>query len=572
MPMMNMFRRGGAGSWIVAVIATIIIVVFVIEFRTARGPTGGAKRDDCAIEVYDQCVSHKDFFASYLLVTPHGVSSKRLKDMKLVEQIIEGLVERELLVHEAKRLGMGVSDEQLEFELTSGRAHASLPAVSSSWLGMQLGLCLPTDRMEGCPASSPMIRLLPVRRARDNQFDPALYERTIRSTMNRGPKQYREMQYRELLAMRLRNLVEGSVRVSQQEAFAAYERANAKAVTDAVGLDRNWFAKYVVDSSAAAIESWAGQNRAQVDEAYKNDQPRFKAGCPRVSEILLPVASDATDEEKVKARTDAEKALERLTKGKEPFEVVARQMSRGDAALAGGSLGCLDESYGVGAKELLQEAGQLAAGKLSGILETPRGFHILRSEGPLAEADVEAQGRLYSARRIAVRLLADDATRKFADGLRARAGQGESLEQAVQELIAENLVAAKSELAAAARADQACPKVERSMPFTIDGTPGAGISPFSGIGAKVFALSEPNSLVPESIVTQKGVAVVALVKKEPAERADFDKEPRAWSSQLRERKSRDALIAYVGRLRKAASSTIRIDASLKDIKMKGSDD
>ncbi|MGC4063233.1 MAG: hypothetical protein QM784_00995 [Polyangiaceae bacterium] len=75
--MMNLFRRGGGGQWIVAAIATLIIVVFVVEFRTARGPANSSLDGDCAIKVHSTCLGRKEFFASYGLVVPQGVPAKQ---------------------------------------------------------------------------------------------------------------------------------------------------------------------------------------------------------------------------------------------------------------------------------------------------------------------------------------------------------------------------------------------------------------------------------------------------------------------------------------------------------------
>lgn len=83
----------------------------------------------------------------------------------------------------------------------------------------------------------------------------------------------------------------------------------------------------------------------------------------RISQILLP------DREK------AEAVLERLS-GDADFAAVAREVSTGPEAEKGGDMGFF--SRGVLPEALDRLAFSLPPGKISGILETPYGFHIIR--------------------------------------------------------------------------------------------------------------------------------------------------------------------------------------------------
>lgn len=576
--MMNLFRRGGGGSWIVAAIALLVSVVFVVEFRAARGPTEAKVAGDCAARVLGYCASHKEFFAAYGLIVPQGLPGKKVKAMKLPGAILEGLVERELLVAEAHKLGVGIGDDDLDVELTHGRAEVSLPVAIAPVLGARLGLCLPSNDRYSCSAEAPMVRLLPVRRHQDDRFDNKLYERVVRNVTNRGARQFREMQQREEIASRMRALIAGQVRVSREEGWEAYSRANSKAVVKYVILDRSWFGRYVADTSAAAIESWVNDNKEQVDSAYSTDKAKYSKDCPLVSEVVFPFAPDATDEQKSTLRTEADTAYRRISKDQEPFEVVARQMSQDESALVGGSIGCLDASYGPDVKELLDAIAGLKPGQISAVLETSHGFHILRLDGRLAESDVDVYGRMATGRRLAVRFLADEAMRKFAEGLIERAkAQGDldkALEQQLSELftLPNQQAGKKTSVGTRALEAEEAPKVETSPPFTIDGAPSLEFSAFSGVGSQVFALDKPGELVPAPVVLSRGLSVVMLSSKSPADRKEFETSASSTLASLREAKAHDALVNYVARLRKQASHQIEVDASLNDLKIRGVDD
>jgi peptidyl-prolyl cis-trans isomerase D len=569
--MMNLFRRGGGGQWIVAAVASVIIVVFVVEFRTGRGPTHSPMTEDCAVKVGRSCASRKDFYASYGLIVHQSIPAKQIKAMKLPEMVIEGLVERELLVGEAQKLGVGVGDDDLDAELTQGRAHVSLPVAAANTLGMRLGLCMPDPMTYSCPPSAPLFRLLPVKRAQDKKFDSKIYERVVRTYTNRGPKQFRDMQEREMIAARMRELVRSRVRVSREEAFDVYQRQASTVTAKYVALDHDWFARFALELNDAAVDGWAAQHKDQVSDAVKTDKERFSAGCTLVSEIAFPFGADTTDAEKTQLRNQADTALARIRK--ESFETVARQMGRGETALLGGYLGCLNESYGTGAKELMEAASKLKDHEVSAVVESARGFHILRLEGKLNEAELDATAERATARRLATRFLADEAMQKFATQLSDKVKAGTAMEAATTALVSE-LFAGKgaAEAQARASADAAAPKVTTSMPFTADETPGREFLPFSGIGAKVFALDKPGAVLTAPVPTMQGVAVVSLVSKKEATRDDFEKDAPAMMERMRDEKAKEALVEYVARLRKQAAAGIKIDDDLKNMKIRGSDE
>jgi peptidyl-prolyl cis-trans isomerase D len=574
--MMNLFRSGGLGQWIVAGVASLVIVVFVVEFRAARGPANAKLSGDCAVKMPGVCVSSKDFFASYGLIVPPGVSSKQIKALKLPEQILEGLVERELLVGEAEREGIGIGSDDLEGQLMQGRAYVSLPVSIAPMLGAQLGLCPPVSRVYGCSPTAPILRLMSVRRSQDNHFDTKKYEREVRVRTNRGPRQFRELQERELIAARMRELVRSSVRVSREEAFAQYQRQASKAVIRYVTVDRDWYGKNVADLSDNAVQAWADRNKEAVDEAWKTEQEHFVAGCPLVSEIALPFESEISDRAKVELRKKIDDAYVRITKGKEDFDKVARQVSKSESAVWGGRIGCLTEAANPSAKELLEAVAGLKPHQVSPVVETTHGFYILRFEGPLAQSDIEREGRLSITRRKGTRALVDEGAHSLAENLIKVAKSGIDLDAALSQQVAKLPTSAAGAAGDKAESDDthaaAAPKVVTSPAFTLEGSPGGDFSPFSGIGPRVFALDKPGSVLDAPVMTLKGPAVVVLVSKESARREDFEKQADELTRQLQEQKGQAALEDTMARLRRALSGKIEIAAEYRNLKIRGSED
>ena len=296
--MLNAFRSQTA----LVLVASAVIVVFAVEFRTGRGSSTSSLKTECAVEYAGNCLDQKDFFAAYGLAA-RGLDPKRARMMEVKKQVLEGLAERELLATEAERLGLAVSDERIESELTLGHARVPLPAEQTEGLSFGLGLCRRDMSGYRCEPGSPMgVRQLQVSRTEGEPFDYKVYEKEIRIVANRGPKEFRAAQERELLAETLRELVRGRARISENEAFSIYERSRSRAVVRSVVLSRDWFAKYAIDTSDAAVEKWAAANPLPVDEALKAGKDKFPAGCPLVSEIAVALPENALDGERPKPR------------------------------------------------------------------------------------------------------------------------------------------------------------------------------------------------------------------------------------------------------------------------------
>jgi len=101
--MVGSFRQSGVGQVVIGLVVAMIIGAFVLG-GGAMGAAGWSK--ECAAEVGDHCVDPKEYYAAYGLMSSIGLNEKAAKQLQLRAQIAEGLVERELLLEEAKRLGI----------------------------------------------------------------------------------------------------------------------------------------------------------------------------------------------------------------------------------------------------------------------------------------------------------------------------------------------------------------------------------------------------------------------------------------------------------------------------------
>ncbi len=553
---------------VVAGVAFLIIIAFAVEFRAgSSGPTGKLARE-CAVAYDGGCVDTKEYYAAHGMIVPRQVEPKVAKKYALNKKVLDGLIERELLVAEARKLGLHVGEDALESDLMAGRVRASLPADAISEFSFMLGLCPPSNAGYACaPGADYPVRQLQVQRTEGEPFDYKLYERQVRMMTNRGPKEFKEMQERELLAARMRDIVRSRVRIPDPEAYAMFERERAKVVLRSVNLERDWFAKFAVASDDAAVERWSLANQAQVDGDWTTKKADFTAGCSLAREIFVELPAMASDDEKPAVRLKAEQARERVAKG-ESFDSVARQVSQGATAMLGGELGCVGSSYGIGADELKKALESLKPGDLSAVLESPRGYHVLKVSGKLAEDKLEHDGRRFVARRLYTRFAADEALAKFAEQLITRTKAGEKLEDATRALAVE--VSAKhAPKADAAKKDNADtpallaadrPRFEVSAPFNASGNPLPDVESTEPLAAKAFELKAPDEVYATPIPTSTGALVLQLKERTQASREDFVKEKSKVVQALLEAKSSEALARYVQDLRRAAGDKLKVMA------------
>ena len=212
--MLTTFRKGGVIQFVMGGVILLIIAAFALE---VRGPKTGSFDTECAVQVGKRCVAPRDFTAAFQLSVRPDLTPKELRRLGVRKMILDGLVERELLLEEAKRLGISISDEQVDAELALGRFHFSLPAERDGQL--------------------PMMTYVNVRHPETEAFNYEIYTRVVRNYARMSTKDFKAYQNDELVASRMRDLSKLGARISDAEAFAEFESESAKATVRVAQLD-----------------------------------------------------------------------------------------------------------------------------------------------------------------------------------------------------------------------------------------------------------------------------------------------------------------------------------------------
>src|SRR5271155_5385952 len=126
--MLDVFRQRGISNLVYGLVIAAIIFAFVVTFRPNAQSRTASLSESCAARIRGRCISPKDFGAAYRMLMPQRSQtlSRRLNLKKLA---LDGLIERELLVDEANRLGISVTDNEVTDMLYSGFVRVSVPAA-----------------------------------------------------------------------------------------------------------------------------------------------------------------------------------------------------------------------------------------------------------------------------------------------------------------------------------------------------------------------------------------------------------------------------------------------------------
>jgi peptidyl-prolyl cis-trans isomerase SurA len=182
----------------------------------------------------------------------------------------------------------------------------------------------------------------------------------------------------------------------------------------------------------------------------------------RVSQILIPVAEDATTQARAAARSLAESLVAQLKAGAS-FADLAREHSKGTAAAEGGSLGwrAIDRLPAL----FVQAVASVAPGAVVGPLQSPNGLHLVKlddrrlvSQGPVVS--------VHKARHILIRVdtqVSEERALRRAQDLRQRLTQGDSFDALAREFSQDPGSAAKGGALDWAYPGDFVPEFERAL-------------------------------------------------------------------------------------------------------------
>jgi len=351
-----------------SVVIKVLFGLIAASFILFGAGMYGASQMDAVAQVYDHRISGTELSRETELLNRRLQELTRggaIPGFDLRTQALNALVESALIRHEADRLGLDVTEQELVATITS------MPELQ-----------------------------------RDGRFDRELLERVLDVQRDRGEFEAEVRQ--SILARRFRSLVTDGVQTSPAEVEAEYRGQNDQVSLQYVRLTATDAGKdavlspedlekyrtehqdrYVGPPTTRAryaafrptdYQELAAPSPAQIDEfyqAYRMD--RFtKPEEVQARHILVRVAPDAKEDERAAARKKVEDLRARVTGGEDFAEVAKASSDDPGSAARGGDLGSFPRGRMTPTFE--QAAFALAPGTVSEIVETPFGFHVIKVE------------------------------------------------------------------------------------------------------------------------------------------------------------------------------------------------
>lgn len=576
--MLDLFRQKGVTSVVYGTILVATIVVFVVQFRPNSGPKAATLRRVCAATVRGNCIDPKDHRATFRMLMPRGAdgetSMKQARSMGLTRLSMEALVDRELLIAEAERLGLSVSEDEMNDAIISGYIHVSTPLEQP-----EVALRMPAGKLYAG-----------FKDAKTKEFDYKVFERTVRYATGRSASEFREWQKREMLAYKVREALAANVTIGEAEAYQFYSRDQQKARVAYVSVPETFLRRWAVKVDEAELSAWLAkkENADTVASVFESRKDQITPHENHLRHILVSVTPEADAKTRGEALTRLSEAVERVRRG-ESFAEVARDVSEDKGSGSrGGELGDKTDSF-VPAFKAAADA--LKAGEMtSGAVESPFGFHVIfrddvsKTDAALAAAKRSIARELFTKEKVRAK------SEELAAAAREQLAQGKTPADVAEALMAPfaSMTSTVSVLAvvrdlsldkapeggsaparlvegagvrAAAKADDR-PSGGESTLFARGQEPFAGLSSEGTGKATSFAMGGTvGAVASETFALESGFAVVKLLERKEADREQFAKDKEAFMARYAQAKRLEAIAVYLKRARERSKNEITIDSN-----------
>jgi peptidyl-prolyl cis-trans isomerase D len=363
--MLSLMRKH-ASSWIIKFLLAAIIVVFIpwgVQRYTSQRSSRVADVNGTIITLGDYRNSYTNLVEQVRQSFGNNLNDELIQALQLRKRALDQLVDRALMLQEAEKLKIQVSDEELAQTIRDIRAFQTAGV-----------------------------------------FDNQRYLNALSRT-KLSPETFEEQQREALIIDKLQSFITGNIKVSELEARQWYKYNNTEVDVDYVLLEPGQFKN--IEPTADEILDYFDQHKeayktdpeikvrylylkpedfaskltvaeADMQDYYESNLEKFKnPKTVQARHILIKVDQNAKPEEVESARQRAEDVL-KLARDGQDFAALARQYSEGPTKTKGGDLGTFRREAMV--KPFADKAFSMKAGDISDPVRTRFGWHIIKVE------------------------------------------------------------------------------------------------------------------------------------------------------------------------------------------------
>lgn len=360
------FMRRHAQSWMIKAALGAVVVVFI--FWGIWTPREERERELAVIGKYTITVAearshYQNLLEQYRALYGSQFNEEMVKKLGLKERAVKDLINKVLLIQEARRLGLTVSTEEIQ------AAIESYPAFQ-----------------------------------KDGHFDKATYLRALQR-MRLTAKEFEGNQGQMLLISKVQNLIVSGVKVSDKEVWDNYRHNFEKINLEVLFVNPAEFKE--ISITPTEVQEYFNKHKEEfkipakvnirylifdpkdylkkvqvtpqeVENYYQNNQEKFTQ--PRRLKVRhILIKTDFKDPQvAAKDRQKAETVREEAQKGKDFAELAKKYSDDPGTKDRGGDLGYI--SRGQVIPEFEAAIFSLKAGEISHVIQTPYGYHIAKVE------------------------------------------------------------------------------------------------------------------------------------------------------------------------------------------------
>jgi peptidyl-prolyl cis-trans isomerase D len=350
----------------------VVIGAFIGTIFLVWGMGGADKRSrEIVAHVHGEPIYAEEFNRSlqnltnfYRRIYKDRFTNDMIKEHGLKRRALDNLIQRRMLLHEAGKLELDVTEKELVSRIKS----------------------VSTFQENGV-------------------FHPIRYKQILKAN-HLSPTEYESSLRESILLEKIETMIKDRIKVSDKEAWDYYAFSNEAITADYVELSSDLFKDKVKDVDDKELQTWFEKNKEdylidekrlissliidsedfqdkvritdkEVEEYYLfNEQKYYKEPQVKASHILIKFAANAKPEEKEAAKEKIENIRSQILAG-EDFSKLAKEHSEDEAnKKKGGDLGFFSKGRMMPAFE--ETAFQLKPGGISEPVETPYGFHLIK--------------------------------------------------------------------------------------------------------------------------------------------------------------------------------------------------
>lgn len=506
-PLMLSFLRRKKNSPIIVFLLGAIIVVFIAFFGNQYTSCTGSGTD--AASVNGESISIQEYSMAYSneyrMRQERDPKFDRTKAQRdgLREMVMNRIITGYALAQDADKRGLAVDDQALRDSLVTD----------------------PNFQTDG-------------------RFDRKLYERIL-SAQGTSDFRFEAQRRRQLLAAAVATVAEASMRVSEAEAREAFEKDRKRVNVDFVLVKKQPYEAKVGTVSQADADEWAKKEGSEEEiKKYYTKHARTKYNVPKqicAQHILVRADKKGMGPDLLKKATDTiQEAKKAVSTDKMDFAAAARKYSEDSTKDRGGDLGCFGPGQMVEAFE--NAAAALKPGEISGIVETPFGFHVIKVNAikdPIERKLEDVKSEI--ALEIMKSVKAGEMAKARAETILSAAKSSTSLTEALEKAKDPN--------------DPAELKAEETGPFAQrDFVPRIGLA--KEVSTAAWKLTKEKPVADTVIESENGWVVLQLKEKVEPDAAEFAKEKQMAMLSGAYQKRNEAIKGWMDQLKKDNSVDI----------------